>query len=60
MLNKTMLKMFSILSKNRIKKCSMAQNVQYIEQICVKMFCILNIFIYLCTQKYNRGRKWKH
>ena len=51
MLNKTMLKMFSILSKNRIKKCSMAQNVQYIEQICVKMFCILNIFIYLCTQK---------
>ena len=51
MLNKTMLKMFSILSKNRIKKRSVAPNVQHIEQICVKMFCILNIFIYLCTQK---------
>ena len=25
-----------------------------------KMFCVLNIFTYLCTQKYNQARKWKH
>ena len=25
-----------------------------------KMFCVLNILVYLCPQKYNRVRKWKH